>query len=545
MKRSPTGALAGVCVAAAGCTAVLGDFTSGSAAPGSDGGIDGTVVTVGDGGTTGPEGSAPADAPSEAAAVVDGGDAAMGDASAGPMACTTWRYPSAIVLETLTTGSRRFSSSGVRIFPLTGPQQSQEVRIIAGKSSGLPFTVYTVDASQTPPMVTLLPAPSNGQSFTIAHRGPISSNPYISIATYGRPDGGMGTYYVYSLLDAMLATGPIPAPFIAYTETLAQPVTDALALLPLTTTDVLVAITNPTASSPPNYVLGVGRATPTSSLTPTALATVDTTPLESDVNRTSLFDANGTLYMYDQNDPSHPGLSTWSVPDTAVVASPPTKRAISTENAGYILGIGQNVADATNPAADILYGENTAVTTTLDGGGIATLVNGITFRAGAIPYAAPAGSPDLDTWVSTDLPLATITPGPCAGQDAGVCSTAFTMPLGISTASYWSNDNIMMLGPGLTKGTSGVNYPGLNVVWLDSTGAVRSQQTGANNLLSGANDYTNASAAPISLGAASARWAVAYVETKTDDAGQYDVLEYNELDCEPAAPGGGGGDGAP
>jgi hypothetical protein len=32
---------------------------------------------------------------------------------------------------------------------------------------------------------------------------------------------------------------------------------------------------------------------------------------------------------------------------------------------------------------------------------------------------------------------------------------------------------------------------------------------------------------------------VTWVETKTDDAGEYDVVQYNELDCQVASPGDG------
>jgi hypothetical protein len=158
-----------------------------------------------------------------------------------------------------------------------------------------------------------------------------------------------------------------------------------------------------------------------------------------------------------------------------------------------------------------------------------TFTTSVSFRAGTIAYSAlDAGSHGLDTWVSTDLPLV---------KDF---TDVYAAPTGVPTASVWVNDNIMLTGPGLRNAATGAGMPGLNVLWVDSTGAIRSEQTGPNNLLSNLNDFTGASAAPISISATSAKWAVTWVETKTGDAGLYDVVQYNELDCQPATRGDGG-----
>jgi hypothetical protein len=501
MSLGSTGTFAGMCVTLAGCTSLLGDFTPGSGAGNDGAGRDATV-----------DGTGPRDSSAERES--DAGTDALTDASVRPLSCNTWRYASPIVLETLSAGTRRVQDK-LRIFVLPRGQ----VRVIAGKNSGIPFTVYTVDTSQTSPQVTLLnPAPAASEAFVVAHRSPSSVAPYTVALSYSKPLSSPGTYYAYSLPDTMPATGPVPSEFTVYQETILAPSIDGILSLPLSATDLFTAIAYPTATMPVNHVLGVGRATTTVALTPTTLSTVATSPNVDDVARPNLFHANGNVYIYDENDTSSPGVSSWAVPDTATVTTPPMKRAVSAAQPAFIHAIGENVGNTTTPSANILYQESTVA---------GTFTNSISFRAGTIPYSA------LGTWVSTDLPL------------VRVFTDVYAAPTGVGNASIWVNDNIMLIGPGLRNGTTGVVMPGLNLLWVDSTGAIRSEQTGANNLLSNLDDFTGASASPISIGTTSAKWAVTWVETKADDAGMYDVVQYNELDCQPATRGDGGGDGAP
>ena len=513
----------GACGAVAGCTSLLGDYTSSNVGAASDGG-------VGDGGfdaTQAADGPGPQDSSQpETTTIADAAGDVSSDAAAGPMPCTTWRYSSPLVLETLSAGSRQIDGN-IRVFPLTG-QQAGQIRIVATKGAGLPpFTVYTVDPSQTPPAVTLLNAPTSSQSFTTSHRGPSSMAPFLSIMTFELPTDGTGTNYAYSLPDTMPASGPIPAAFPIYEETLQAPSKNDIAFLPLSTAEMFMAITLPPVMM--TYSLGVGIATSTAPLTSTGLTSVATSSLEDDVGRPDMFQANGNVYIFDQNDESStdessPGLSTWTVPDTAQFTAAPTRRTIESPNPSFIFAIDQNVADTANPSADVLYEE-----TTTDNG----FTTSVTFRAGTIPFTAPdAGASDLATWTSTDL------------SKVDISTSVYATPVGTGTASVWVNDN-MLLGAGLKNGTTGIVMNGLNMVWVDSTGKVRGQQMGANNLLQNLDDFASASAAPISIGATSARWAIAYVETKTDDAGSYDVVEYNELDCQSATAGDGGGDGSP
>src|ERR1019366_6751951 len=110
-------------------------------------------------------------------------------------------------------------------------------------------------------------------------------------------------------------------------------------------------------------------------------------------------------------------------------------------------------------------------------------------------------------------------------------SMAPIFPAGSGADSRWSSDSMMLLGPGSHAADGGV-APGLNLLWFDATGAIRSEEDGPNAVLTDRSDFTAATASPISLGAANARWGVAWVETKSDDAGTYDTLMYDELDCQ-------------
>jgi hypothetical protein len=89
----------------------------------------------------------------------------------------------------------------------------------------------------------------------------------------------------------------------------------------------------------------------------------------------------------------------------------------------------------------------------------------------------------------------------------------------------------MLLGPG-SRAVDAGGGPGLNLLWFDATGTLRSEESGSSALLTDRSDFTSTAATPISVTATSARWAVAWVETKSDDAGSYDTLFFNELDCQ-------------
>src|SRR5271166_546966 len=92
-RRGGRAAACVACVGAMGCTALLGDFTSGGAGPA------GLVSLLVDG-SAGDAGS-PRDA-------LPSGDAQVAGETGGPsrLTCSTWRYASPIVLEVLSAGNR-------------------------------------------------------------------------------------------------------------------------------------------------------------------------------------------------------------------------------------------------------------------------------------------------------------------------------------------------------------------------------------------------------------------------------------------------------
>ncbi|MGH7269978.1 MAG: hypothetical protein ACREJ3_06065, partial [Polyangiaceae bacterium] len=146
MRREdfPIATVIGVsCLAAGGCTSLLGDFTSNPNAP--------------DAGSTAGGDAASHDAmtPPDGARSNDAAGTLAADGGSPPLACTSWRYASPVVLETLSGGDRR-AGANLAVFAASRNQ----VRVIAGKpSAGVAFSVYTVDESQTTPHVTQLDAP--------------------------------------------------------------------------------------------------------------------------------------------------------------------------------------------------------------------------------------------------------------------------------------------------------------------------------------------------------------------------------------------------
>jgi hypothetical protein len=503
-RRAGAGLAVGwiACAASAGCTALLGDFSNSSTEPDGGATLDGQSeppdVETPDG-KAGADATMSSDAPSEAGSGGDVGDGGDGrpDAAPPPLTCKKWLYAQPVTLEVLTAGNRNFGDP-IFVFPLP----SGRIRVVAGKSAGFPFSVYSIDTSQATAQVTQLDAPAAPNAVLAAgHRSGSSIQPYTSLAFFTKPAGTpLGSYYAYVLPDSMLAMGPLPADFQLYQETAAVPTVDLLHILPFSATDLFAAIVYPTQTAPTNYLIGIGRATTTA---PATLTTAVTSPNADDERSPILFHANSNVYLYDENDNSSPGLSVWAVPDTAVVTTPPAKRAISGGAPAFLHDIVDNTMSA---SADVAYQS-----------GIVNAQGGaITYRAGTVAFG------NLDTWVSTDLPVV------ATYSDA---TLAPVFPAGVGVDSRWTDDSMMLLGPG-SRAVDAGGGPGLNLLWFDATGTLRSEESGSSALLTDRSDFTSTAATPISVTATSARWAVAWVETKSDDAGSYDTLFFNELDCQ-------------
>ncbi|HTQ45992.1 MAG TPA: hypothetical protein VMI75_24720 [Polyangiaceae bacterium] len=503
-----TGALAAAC-AIGGCTSLLGRFTvesdESTADASHDAPTDGTAAADG-GGEDGGRSDALADAGSDGAS-----NDAPGDGASGTLDCTTWAYATPIVLETLSAGNRQVQGA-LSIYPLmTG--SGTNIRVIAGKGDTEAFSLYTLDRTMSPPAVSALTSPSYFQStFSGLHRGAGSAATYTVVTGSVRSAGGVAASYdAWVIPDNLPGTGPLPTPFTVYqlTPVQATPV-GQLHLLPLSSSELFTIVENPITGTPTTYSAGAGIATPSSPLS--TLAPVASSIYADDLTNMQLFHnaVNAQVYVFSENDLSSPGLSAWSLPDTAPAdAAAPTKREVGAL-AAYIQAIGENT---TTSAADVAY-----VEATINGG----VIHDETVRVGTVPYSN--ATPDLDTWVSTDLTAARTYTG-VGTLDA---------PIGVTCGSRWSQDNIMLLGPGLKSAADGGVDTGLALLWVDATGTIHAEERGTNRLLTTLDDFSGVAATPISIGpqGKNARWAVVWVETKTDDAGKYDVISYNELTCQ-------------
>lgn len=509
------GALGGL-AALGGCTAMLGDFSTASVGSegGSEGGGPSPDATVPDGGA--PE-TGGGDSTGETSAEAGGDDGGVTDASgersdggSETLDCTTWVYPTPIVLETL-TGTLRQVQGALAIYTYNAGGMT-DVRVIAGKGDQNAFTLYSLDRTQNPPAPTALTSPTYfGSTFATMRRGPGSA------ATYGIVVGSVrasatdpAVYEAWLIQDSMAAAGPLPAPYPIYPLTSAQATPTSIHILPLATNEVFTAVESPVTGTPTTYSLGAGVATQSAPLS--NLAPVASSIHSDDFTNLELFNdaVNDEVYFFSENDLSSPGLSAWSIPNTAPPdAAAPTKRSVGAL-AAFVQAIGENT---TTSAADIAYVESNVVS---------GVTSAMTLRVGAISYAG--AMPDLDTWQSTDLTVARTYTG----------MGTLDSPFGSLCGSRWVQDNIMLLGSGLKSAADGGVNPGLALLWVSSNGSVRSEARGPNRLLSNLDDFSGVSAAPISIAAdgKSARWAVAWVETKTDDAGKYDVISYDELTCQ-------------
>jgi hypothetical protein len=335
--------------------------------------------------------------------------------------------------------------------------------------------------------------------------------------------GVLGAFSAYVLPDSLTDAGPLPAPYTVFTETAQIPEVDAIRVLPLdppyadagNAPSLFVTVTYPstnaTDANAAVYTLGVGVATGGANGAPATLASLATSSDLGALDAPQLFRADGDVYVFGSGE-SSAGLSVWD----AEVPTAPLPRVVWAGAPGHIDAIAANGSNGTMGAADIALEQQPTV------GGYVTTID---YFAGVVPYA------DLATWTAAgqaaaDASSPSLTP-------VQTFTNVFTAPDGIPCGSVWSDDNIMVLGPGLAPAGDGDTVvAGMNMLWFDSQGSVRGTQSGADALLLGREGFTNVAASPSFIGTGSARWDVAWVETRSDDAGAYDVVLYNELDCQ-------------
>jgi hypothetical protein len=246
---------------------------------------------------------------------------------------------------------------------------------------------------------------------------------------------------------------------------------------------------------PPTYTLAVGRASPTTAPSPQMLAPVATSTSAVDFGLLRMFHApNNNVYIYDVNDPSTPGCSGWAIPDTAVVPSLPPKQLVAS---GFSVGI---VDLRDNMQEQDFSGQFTS---------------GYKYFAGTVPFSS------LSTWTTGSL-MALRPP-----------KNPFQAPVPFGPAN-WFGDDIMLLGPGLRNGVTDAGpAPGLNLLWVHSSGAVRADQSGMTEILTDRSNFVMAAAVPARIAATSASWDIVWVEDLTSDGGgAHRVMRMNELECQ-------------
>jgi hypothetical protein len=473
------------------CTSILGDFTAGKA-----------------GGMTEPDATAPSPPADAGASTADAGDAssdAEAGAATGQLSCSSWLWNTPLVVEDLLTAPSHTYLDRFAVFL----GNVDEVRILAAKSETPAFSLYTVNkATMSVTQVDSPPADGGGQPFVSVIRHISAAQGGTSAVVVGQRTGAITSYTVTAMSDLMPAAGPLPAPFPLLSDVLSTQVIDDLTVLPFSPTDIFEAVSIG-MGNPSNYTLGVTRVSPTSTpVVPSTLATIATSPNEADFGAIRLLHTNSSVYLYDLNDISTPGTSGWTVPDTAVVTSPPTKQVIASGESVGVIGLGPSTSA---PAADVFMLEQ-------DFSGQFT--SGFKYYVGTVPFTA------LSSWTEASL------------TKLSRATSAFAAPVFNSspaqTAAVWFDDNAMLLGPGLRNGVTDAGPgPGLNLLWVTAAGAIRADQIGNSEILNDRANFFWAGAVPSRLSANSAAWDVVWVETITNSAGDiHHVMRMNELQCQ-------------
>ncbi len=486
--------VAGLGVVGSACTSILGDFSSGPGAS-LDASTEGGVVDSGAGEATsgGDSGLGPADS---------GAADASGDATdSGLLTCSTWKFAQPLVVESLeSAASRHFTSNVITAFPT----KSATLRIIAAKSDATLFSVYTVDTTTMNSAQVDVPGATDDSVIGIwRDRGAGAS----LTAVVDRVSGSMppASFNVHVIPDTMGNNGPVPAGFSLYQPTSSQTVT-SMTVAPQSSTNVFEAVE---VSSAAAYTLGVGDVSSTSD--PTTLGTVATALTAAPFNGPHLYQvANGDIYIYNENDPSTPGFTSWAVPPTGNVDAGVTPLLVES---GRLSGVVDIAPNTTQASADVLTYE------IIKSG---NLVDTYNLRLGVVPNAS------LGSWSATSLPV-------LGNGDAGTYPRVQNAPVFSGNQVFWGDD-ILLLGQGycISQPDGGcTTSPGMSAVWLNATTGLRSQEIASNRLLTtSTGNFFDAFSVPESITATSASWYVVWGEHQDDEAGTYDVLYMNILQCQ-------------
>jgi hypothetical protein len=506
--RVAVGALA---LGVGGCTSILGDFTPTGGPDATTGDVAAPPVT--EGAAPEPDVSSPIDASSSDATASEAGpvDAGAKDAGAGTgtLSCSSWRWVLPITVEDLAAAPVKTFSGRMAVFP----GNSDQVRIVAAKAGSPPYSIYTVTKATENVQQQDAVVPDGGivPSVDVIHHVSSDTGGTTAIVMSQRSGAAAGattSYTVTALSDLVAPNNPLPAPFTLLSSVNSSQTVADVAVSPFATNDIFEAVAIG-SGNPAVYTLGVARVTPTASVTPAMLAPIATSANQGDFTGLRLLHANSSVYVYSMNDVSTPGCSGWTVPDTAIVASPPPAKQVIASGASVgVVGTSQN---GSLPAADVFM---------LEEDFSAQLVSGYKYYVGTVAF------PSLSSWMSTSL------------TDLHRSTSPFAAPVfnasPVNNLVPWFDDNAMMLGPGLRNGVTDAGVgPGLNLLWVTASGGIRADQTGATSILNDRSNFVAAMATPAKITATSATWDVVWIESVTGLLGAtHHVMRMNELECQ-------------
>jgi hypothetical protein len=462
-------------IGAAGCTSILGDFTTspagtnGTDAGNTDASTDGAVVTDGAANDSG---------------ATDGSD----DAAALTLKCDSWRFPQPIVVDSL-KGQRTTYSD--RAFVASASQDIVKIVALANQSPGATF--YTVEKRDSAANIT---------SFQLAGAQPrqlhhaVDASRVLAITTTSSPTGPIVRELAVFTIPDSAPQGPASAIDMLTKGTVFSDNVRAQAidLAPINGWFFgMSQALNPQDPSS-NVELGVGRYIPKGDLRAYGQINKNAPKTEQLV---ILRNASDVYLFTGSSSGGQAGTVAYKVPDTAVVPPGTTPRPVSTGKPAIIFDAVPHGLAKFNLAFLEL---DTASATE-----IATL------RVGQIDGSS------LDTFLAGDLPKAR------GFADVG------EIPVDKGSAE-WDGDDFYAVGRVLaSQSQSGVNF-----LWTDAAGHVRGERIGANALLTERSGVSRVSASVAQrIALKYVTFNIVWTETAKDSAGgfEFDTLYLNELVC--------------
>ena len=477
--------LGGAC-AWLGCNALAGIELGTLATADGGGGSDATTLDAnasGDSGSMGSDAGASDTGASDAGATDSGADAK----GAVTYTCAPSLSPFQVVsLENDIDGGRQLDNS-IQL----GITSNQEARIVVlptgqngggGQSSEPLFMAY--DVHWTPTMLDDSVVVMAGQGSHVAS-AEVTPNGITEIVTQGILDqdsGGTFTVVQAYPLPAMTQNlSQAPAP---YQLTTPQPSFNQSANgLELGVEDQFVV-------TQPSTILQSNRASRDGG--PTTPSTFGTAPQQGGSNATLVHVDSNVFAVYGSDPTSDAGTLIYKLPDNGVNTQPVTPGVLPPGT--VIAGVNPSVTDPTKVAAYFA----TLVTTPV------------------LQFSLFSGLVDASTF--DQVQTSSLTPGPSL--------TLHNVPANKGTTIF-VGDQLVILGLSPVA-----NDQGLNFVWVDPSGHVLAEAVGDNRLY---NTRPGIQAAAIATANTFANvltsFFVAWVEEHTDDAGAYDVVYLDQVQC--------------